>query len=341
MKFQAIWRLLKETFTQWQEDKIPLLAAALAYYTVFSLAPLLIIAIAIAGFVLGQDTVQEQLVSELQELIGQEGAQAIHSMIDNAYQPTSNLIAALIGILTLLFGATTVFAQLKEALNIIWKVSPKPGRPVRGFVKARILSFALVLGLGFLLLVSLLMSAILAGISHWLETVLPTPALVWQLMELALSFGVITFVFAMIYKLLPDANIAWTDVGVGAAITSLLFTFGKFLIGLYLGNSGIASAYGAAGSFVIILIWIFYSAQLLLTGAEFTQVWANRYGSRIRPTRRSISTLGEPVQESESPDPSLRVRQRRKILKRISRRSQRANNPQSHLPKNSPIDSGK
>ncbi|MBD2312120.1 YihY/virulence factor BrkB family protein [Desertifilum sp. FACHB-1129] len=337
MKRQAIWNLLKETFAQWQEDKIPLLAAALAYYTVFSLAPLLIIAIAIAGFVLGQDTVQTQLVEQLQDLIGREGAQAIRTMIDNAYEPTSNLIAAIIGAITLLFGATTVFAQLKEALNIIWKVTPQPGRPVRGFVKARLLSFTLVLGLGFLLLVSLLASAILAGISRWLEGLLTTPPWVWQLIDLGLSFSVITLLFALIYKLLPDAKIAWTDVGVGAAITSVLFTIGKFLIGLYLGNSGIASAYGAAGSFVVILIWIFYSAQLLLTGAEFTQVWANRYGSRIRP-RRSLAIAPDNLHRVEAPPKRTPGSRRRKILKNIRKRTQKNQKHHQDFPKKSPLD---
>lgn len=281
MNLKAIGLLFKETFVQWQEDKVPLLAAALAYYTVFSIAPLLVIAIAIAGLAFGPEAAQGLIVSELKHLIGIEGAEAIQALLQNAYKPQSGTIAGLIGVATLLLGASGVFAQLKESLNIIWHVSPKPGRGVIGFIKDRVLTFAMVLAIGFLLLVSLIVSATLAAIGQWVNSWLAIPVSVWHWIDGLVSFSTIALLFALMYKILPDAKVAWGDVWIGAAITSLLFTAGKFLIGLYLGNSGIASAYGAAGSFVIILIWIYYSAQILFWGAEFTQVYANRFGSRI------------------------------------------------------------
>ncbi len=288
MQLKTVISLLKETFTQWQEDKAPTLAAALAYYTVFSLAPLLIIVIAIAGLVFGADAAQGQIVTQLQSLIGKDGAQTIQELILKASEPKSGMIATLVGIATLLWGASNVFTNLKEeALNTIWNVSPPPGRGIWGFFQDRVLSFAMILGIGFLLLVSLVISAVLAAVSYWLNGLLHLPVGIWQIVDFAISFGVVTLLFALIYKLLPDVDLAWNDVWIGAAITSVLFTIGKSLIGVYLGGSGIASTYGAAGSFVIILLWINYSAQILFLGAEFTQVWANRYGSKMRSSRKN------------------------------------------------------
>ncbi|MEG3899270.1 MULTISPECIES: YihY/virulence factor BrkB family protein [unclassified Microcoleus] len=297
MNLKTVISLLKQTFTEWQEDKAPTLAAALAYYTVFSLAPLLIIVIAIAGLVFGADAAQGQIVTQLQSLIGKEGAQTVQELILKASEPKSGMIATLVGIATLLWGASNVFTNLKEALNTIWNVSPPPGRGIWGFLQDRVLSFAMILGIGFLLLVSLVISAVLAAVSYWLNGLLQLPINIWQIVDFAISFGVVTLLFALIYKLLPDVNLAWNDVWIGAAITSVLFTIGKSLIGVYLGGSGIASTYGAAGSFVIILLWINYSAQILFLGAEFTQVWANRYGSLMQGSRKNIlnSENGESV----------------------------------------------
>ncbi|MBO1346095.1 MAG: YihY/virulence factor BrkB family protein [Hormoscilla sp. GUM202] len=287
MKLKAIVRLLKETVAEWQKDKVPILAAALAYYTVFSLAPLLILVIAIAGFAIGQEAAQERLVGEVQNLIGAEGAASIQNLIQNSYQPKSGILPSILAIATLLFGATSAFAQLKEALNIIWHVEPQQQRGgIIGFILTRVFSFLMVLSIGILLLLSLVLSAVLTGISNWLEHWLIIPAFVWQLGDLTISFGLVTLLFALIYRFLPDVKIAWSDVWIGSAITSLLFTLGKGAIALYLGRSTVGSAYGAAGSFVIILLWVFYSAQILLFGAEFTQVWANLYGSRIRYSSR-------------------------------------------------------
>lgn len=287
MKLKRIISLIKETFKEWQKDKAPTLAAALAFYTVFSLAPLLIIVIAIAGLVFGQEAAQGQLVGQLQSLVGKDGAETIQQLVANASNPQSGIVATLIGVATLLWGATNVFTNLKEALNMIWNVEPPPGRGWMGFLQDRVLSFAMILSIGFLLLVSLVISAVLAAVNQWLNGLLHIPVGLWQLIDFGISFSVVTVLFALIYKFLPDVKLAWNDVWVGAAITSVLFTIGKSLIGIYLGSSGIGSTYGAAGSFVILLLWINYSAQILFLGAEFTQVWTNRYGSRKLARRKA------------------------------------------------------
>jgi len=286
MNPRIIIGLLKETFKEWQEDKASRLAAALAYYTAFSLAPLLIIVIAIAALVFGEQAAQGEIVGQIQGLVGKEGAEAIEEMIDSSRKPTTGIIATLISFGILLFGATNVFAQLQDALNTIWEVVPKPG--VKGLVKTRFISFTMILGVGFLLLVSLILSAILAVLGNYLGSLVPGIQFFWSTLNFLISFGVITLLFALIYKFLPDVKITWGDVGIGAAITALLFTIGKSLIGLYLGNSSVGSTYGAAGSFVVVLLWVNYSAQILLFGAEFTQVYANRYGSRIVPAPHAV-----------------------------------------------------
>jgi membrane protein len=289
VKWQAIFRLLKETITEWQNDKVPLLAAALAYYTVFSIAPLLIIAIAIAGAFFGEEAARGELIDQIQGLIGKQGAEAIQSMLQNTQQPSANSgLATIFGIVTLLIGATGVFGQLQDALNIIWDVKPKPGVGLKVFLLSRLLSFAMVLVIGFLLLVSLLLSAALAAISHYFGDLIPGFQFVGQLLNFTLSFVVITLLFAAIYKVLPDVKVPWQNLWLGAIVTALLFNAGKSLIGLYLGNSAVSSTYGAAGSLVVILIWIFYSAQILLLGAEFTHVYSRYRGTPIRPTRYAV-----------------------------------------------------
>jgi membrane protein len=292
VKFKLIFKLLKLTFIAWQKDKASRLAAALAYYTAFSLAPMLIIVIAVAGFVFGQDAAQGEIVAQLQGLVGREGAQVIQNLIENARRPQSGIVATIAGIAILLFGATGLFTQLQDALNTIWNVQPKPGRGIKGLLQKRFLSFAMVLAIAFLLLVSLAVSAGLAAMGKYFDHLFPQVILLWQVLNLTLSFAIVTVLFATIYKVLPDAKVAWSDVWMGASITSLLFAVGKWAIGLYLGNSSVGSAYGAAGSFVVILLWVNYSAQILFFGAEFTQVYANRYGSRIVPNRHAIA-LGD------------------------------------------------
>lgn len=286
--------LLKETVQEWQEDKVPLWAAGLSYYTIFSLAPLLIIAIAIAGSVFGEEAARGEIVGQIQGLIGRDGATAVESMIQNANHPNSGgAIATLFGVATLIFGASGVFGQLQDALNSIWEV---PASPKQGFTKlilSRVLSFAMVFVIGFLLLVSLVISAGLAAVNTYFGSLLPGFGFLWQIINFAVSFSVVTLLFAMIYKFLPDVKVPWSDLWVGATVTALLFTIGKFAIGLYLGNSSVGSTYGAAGSLVVVLIWIYYSAQILLFGAEFTQVYAKHHGSRFTPRKPAMAGVDQ------------------------------------------------
>ena len=295
MRAKQIWRLLKDTYQEWNEDKASRLAAALAYYTIFSVAPLLIIVIAIAGAVFGEEAVRGEIVHQIQSLVGKDGAEFIQTAIRNTNRQGAgtNIIASLIGIGVLIFGASGVFAQLQDALNTIWEVAPKPNAGLKGMVRTRFLSFAMILVIAFLLLVSLVVSAGLAGMSNFASQLLPGADALWQLLNFAVSFGVVTLLFALIFRVLPDAQIAWGDVWIGAIITALLFNIGKFFLGLYLGNSSFGSTYGAAGSLVIIVAWIYYAAQILFFGAEFTQVYARKYGSRIVPADYAMSVTEE------------------------------------------------
>jgi len=304
MNPRAFIALVKETVAEWNEDKAPRLAAALAYYTVFSLAPVLIIVIAIAGLVFGQDAAQGEVVKQIDELVGKQGAEVIQSALQSAHESESSGPASIINLVILLFGASGVFAQLQDALNTVWEVAPKPGGALLTVLRQRFLSFAMLLVIGFLLLTSLVLSAGLAALGNFVGGLLPGIDLLWQILNFLVSFGVITVLFAAIYKILPDAKIAWDDVWIGAAITAFLFTVGKLLIGLYLGNASFGSTYGAAGSLVVILAWVFYSALILFFGAEFTQVYARRYGSRIIPsshavrlTKEDLATQGIPRNE--------------------------------------------
>ena len=288
-----IFQLLKDTFSDWNEDKAPRLGAALAYYTIFSLAPLLVIAIAIAGFAFGQQAAQGQIIGQMRGLVGDQGAEMIQTMIESSRQPSAGIIATVIGVVTLLLGALGFFGQLQDALNTIWEVAPKPNRGILGIIKDRFLSLTMVLGIGFLLLVSLVISAVLAGVGSFLNTLFPGAELVLQVVNTVISFIVITLLFAMIYKILPDVEIAWHDVWIGAVITTVLFLIGRFLLGLYLGRGTVGSTYGAAGSLIVVLVWVYYSAQILFFGAEFTQVYANKYGSRVTPAGGAVPVSPE------------------------------------------------
>jgi membrane protein len=277
---KRIFNLLKEAFQEWNEDRAPRLAAALSYYTVFSIAPLLIVVIAIAGLAFGQEAVQGQIYRQLDGLIGADGADTVQDLIENARNPASGIFATIIGVVTLLLGAAGAFVQLRDALNTVWDVQTPPNQNgIIATIRSQFLSFAMLLGIGFLLMVSLVISALLSVFDDFLLAA--GGGFLLKILSLAVSFGVITVMFAMIFKFLPDTKIEWRDVWIGAAFTSLLFNVGKFLIGLYLGNSGVASAYGAAGSLVVLLLWIYYSAQILLFGAEFTEVYSRTYGSRV------------------------------------------------------------
>jgi membrane protein len=289
INFRSIWKLLQETFTEWSEDKASRLAASLAYYTIFSLAPLLIIVIAITGTLFGEEAARGEIVQQIQGLVGKEGAEFIELAIKNASKPEEGNIASIISILVLLLGATGLFAELQDSLNTIWEVKPKPGRNMFNIIHQRFLSFAMVVGIGFLLLVSLVISAALSAITTYFTNVLPGVDLIWQIINFILSFSITTVLFGLIFKVLPDVKIAWSDVLIGAVITSILFSLGKFLLGHYLGNSSFSSTYGAAGSLMVILAWVYYAAQILFFGAEFTQVYARKYGNRIIPTKNAVS----------------------------------------------------
>jgi membrane protein len=264
------------------------LGAALAFYTVFSLAPILLIVIAMAGLVFGQEAAEGHIIGQIQDLVGDDSAKAIQGMLAYARRPSTSLIATGVALVTLLFGATSVFAQVQDALNVIWGVETKSGRGIIQIIKDRFISFVAVLGSGFLLLVSLVLSAALAAVGHTVESVLPAPELILQAINFLLSFVVITLLFAMIYKLIPDVLNNWQDVWVGAGMTSLLFTIGKSLIGLYLGKSEVGLAYGAAGSLIVVLLWVYYASQIFLFGAEFTAVYAAFRGSQLKPTPNAL-----------------------------------------------------
>jgi len=277
----VVWSLLRETVFEWYEDRAPRLGAALAFYTVFALAPGLIVIIALAALLLGHEAAQGQIIDQVQDLIGVAGAQAIQAAIESA-RSAGSLVATGLGVLTLLFGLWGVFGELQDALNTIWGVTARPWRGVFGAVKERFWSFAMVVGIGFLLLVSLAASAWLAAVGKFFAQLSPLPVAVMETANALLSFVTITLMFAVIYKLLPDVKIRWQSVWVGAAVTALLFTIGKSLIGLYLGRSTVASVYGAAGSLIVILLWIYYSAQVVLFGAEFTKVYSRHFGTHVR-----------------------------------------------------------
>src|SRR5690606_24858157 len=243
--FAVVKFLVKETFSEWSKDKASRLAAALSYYTIFSVAPLLIIAIAVAGLVFGREAASQQMAEEIHGLVGAEAAKAILTVLENASKPASGIVAMILGFATLLLGASGAFAQLQDSLNTIWEVKPKEGRGIKGMLRDRFLSFSMVLVIGFLLLVSLAISAVLSGIGKFLADLLPMPGVVMQALNFGISFAVTSLLFALIFKVLPDAEIRWRDVWVGAAVTALLFSVGRFLIGLYLGRSSVGSPYGA------------------------------------------------------------------------------------------------
>ena len=298
---KALVSLLKESASEWSADKASRLSAALSYYTIFSIAPLLVIAIAVAGLVFGQEAASNQIYGQIRGFVGDSGAQAIQGMVESAGKTGAGIVATVVGVATLLLGASGAIGQLQDALNTIWEVKPKPGQGIKGFIRTRLLSFSMVLVIAFMLLVSLVMSAALAGFGHYLERVLPIPPAALQALNIAVSFLVVSLLFSLIFKVLPDVKIAWRDVWIGGMVTALLFTLGKFLIGLYLGRSSATSVFGAAGSLVVILIWIYYSSQILFFGAEFTQVYANRFGSHLRPAPNA-----EPVKEEDRANQGLK-----------------------------------
>lgn len=276
-------QLLRTTFEEWRDDNASRLAAALAYYTVFSLAPLLIIIIAVAGLVIGQQQARGEVVAQIEGFVGSQSAELINTMLTNTNQQSSNIIATVVGLVTLLLGATGVFGELQGSLNQIWDVKPRPQttqQGIRSLLISRVLSLGMVLVIGFLLLVSLVITTTLAALSSWVLGETSRTAFFGQALNFIVSFAVTTLLFALIYKVLPDIKIAWRDVLVGAAFTALLFSLGRLLISFYLTRSSVTSVYGAAGSLVVLLLWVFYSAQIVFFGAEFTQVYTRLRGER-------------------------------------------------------------
>ena len=271
--------LFKQTITEFSSDKVPRLGAALAYYTIFSLAPLLLIVIAIAGLAFGHDAAQNKIFEQLKGVMGPTTASDVQEMVKNAAKPKSGSVATIIGLVTLILGASGVFGQLKDALNTIWDVEPRKGGGILIMIKDRFLSFAMVFGTGFLLLVSLVIDTAITAMGTYATDHLPGGEALWHIVELLFSFCVITVLMAMIFRFLPDLRIEWRDVWLGATLTSLLFILGKFALGIYFAKSAVGSSFGAAGSLVIVLLWVYYSAQILLFGAEFTQVYARSHGS--------------------------------------------------------------
>ena len=286
---RQILSLMKKTVLAWLDDYAPSMGAALAYYTMFSIAPLLLIVITIAGWVFGAEAARGEIVEQLGGLMGEDGAKAVEGMLASIGKFGGNIWATAFGILLLLFGATTVLAELQSNLDRIWKVPQKEqASGVWGFLRARLLSFGMILGIAFLLMVSLLVSASIAAFGRWYGSYLGNYELVLQALDFVVSFFLFTCLFAMIYKFMPRARVAWRDVWIGAAFTTLLFIVGKTLIGLYIGKSGVASGFGAAASVVVMLIWVYYSAQIFLLGAEFTHAYWQEIGSGRRQSKSKV-----------------------------------------------------
>ena len=293
MNLKQIWDLIRKSARAWVDDYAPSMGAALAYYTLFSIAPLLIIVIAVAGFVFGQEAARGELVSQLQGIIGREGAIAVQGLLKSVNQPAQGILATVVSIIMLFIGATTVFGELQSDLDRIWRVPVlAKENGIRTLLRTRLLSFGMVLGLCFLLLVSLVVSAAIAAFGTWSNGFFEGSEVVLYALTFSISLAISTVLFAMIYKLMPRARIAWRDVWVGAAFTAFLFELGKFLIGLYLGKSSMASGFGAAGSLVVLLVWVYFSAQIFLLGAEFTWVYSRLYGSKAaQPGEESAPTV--------------------------------------------------
>ena len=285
--------LLKKTLDAWLEDKALRLSAAVAYYSIFSIAPLLVISIGIAGLAFGEEAVRGQLQGQLTSYIGAPAAEGVQSLIQTASKPSQGIMATIIGFATLLLGASGVFGELKDALNTIWEVKAKPGNTFKRFFRDRLMNFGMVLVIGFLLMTSLLMTTAIAALNHYLEMMFKLPAAVWAVIASLVSFSIVTTLFAFIFKVLPDAKVMWRNVWIGAAVTAALFETGKFGLSFYLGRESTASGFGAAGAVILLLLWVYYSSCILFFGAEFTQVYARETGHRILPSKNAEPMLPE------------------------------------------------
>jgi membrane protein len=294
-----ILALLKETFSEWSQDHASRLAAALSYYALLSLAPLLLVMVAVVGLLFGEEVARQDVVETMSSVVGPQGVDAIQTIAKSAHASHAGPIGSLIGFAIALFGASGAFVELQASLNTIWDVGPKRGRVVLSYLLERAWSFVMVLGVAMLLLCSLLSSAVLSIVGEFFEEVLPGGRVVWQGVNFGISLGIITLLFAIVFKMIPDAKIAWSDVWIGSFATGLLFVIGNLLLGIYLGKSGVTSSFGGAGSIVALMIWVYYSAQLVFLGAEFTQVYARRVGSQTGAGRPASSGI-----RSSRPEPS-------------------------------------
>jgi membrane protein len=294
---KSVWELIKQTASSWSDINAPRLGAALAFYTLLSIAPLLVVCIGIAGVIFEPKAAQEQIAYQIQNVVGYSNAQTLQSLLQHEAKAGSGIAAATVGFLTLLFGASGVFGELRDSLNAVWGAKSTSGAGLMGMIKYRFFSFAMVLGIGFLLLVSLILSAAIAAAGKFFQGILPLPEPVLHLTSSVVTFIAVTILFALLYKVVPDVHIEWRDVIIGAAVTSLLFSIGKFLIGLYLGKASVGSAYGAAGSLVVFIVWVYYSAQIFFMGAEFTHVFAERHGS-LAHQRAGDENAPAPQQEN-------------------------------------------
>jgi membrane protein len=288
-KAKVAYQLIKDTVADWSADEAPRLAAGLAYYTLLSLAPLLVLAVSIVGFVFGEEAARGQIAAELSSAVGPEAGKGIEAIIAHAHAPETGTFSTIIGVIVLFVGASGVFGELQHALDRIWNVKPKPGRGIYGVLRDRFLSFTMVLGVAFLLLVSLVVSAVLTAVGTFFSSVLPGGELLWQGVNLLISLAVIACLFALIFKVIPDVDVKFGDVWLGAWVTALLFSIGKLLLSLYLGRESVTSPYGAAGSLIVLIIWVYYTAQILFLGAEFTQVYARHRGRTIPPSKNAVA----------------------------------------------------
>jgi membrane protein len=304
MWMNRLYYVLKGAISAFSKDKVPRLGAALAYYTVFSMAPLLLIAVAIAGMVFGHDAAMGYVANALDDFVGRKNAMAMQDMIQHARTPATGWFSTISGIVMLLVGASGVFIQLKDALNTIWGIEPAQ-LGIWGTIRQTLLSVTAVLGTGFLLMVSLIISAVLTAINHYFGSILPGGEAIWNLVTQGVSLAVFAGLFALMFKYLPDAKVSWRDVAFGAIFTAVLFTAGKYALGLYIAKAGVATPFGAAGSLAVMLIWVYYSAQILFFGAELTKVWANRYGEPIEPTEGARPLIS--ITRAEDPTTAPRI----------------------------------
>jgi len=298
--FSNSFGLFKQTFSEWLEDKAPQLGAALAYYTVFSLAPLVLVLLAIIGLLFRNDPggAWNKITEQMSYFLDKSAVEVVQNIAQKAAQPNKSVLATVIGVVLALFGASGVFGQLQDALNTVWGVKAKPGAGIWGFLRSRFLSFAMVGGICFLLLVSLTLESLLKGFSHYVQSVLPGGIVIALAVYWVFDLAVVILLFAVIFKFLPDAEIRWRDVWIGAGMTAIFFAIGKWALGLYLGSGSAASAYGAASSLITLLLWVYYSSQILLFGAEFTQVYANRAGRDIKPAEHAIRVESKEVKRA-------------------------------------------